>query len=226
MNDLIQINQTSINGSEINSVEAREIHDYLEVKTPFSMWFSRSVEKYDFINGLDFIPKVEKSNGGRPKENYIVSLDMAKELSMLENNPKGKETRKYFINFEKKAVKVIRNHSQELEMIEKMVGVVKAINAEVNEIDERVKKIEQTKRLESYQEKALQDAKNRKVYSLATIHGFENDNAMIRKMHSRVWKTLKNKFNIPRYNELLSMHYESGLNHINNLVLGDLAWES
>ena len=96
MNDLIQIKQTQINGAEINSVNARKIHEYLEVKTPFSMWIKRAIEKYDFTKDEDYtINKIVIRNN--VQNDYIVTLDMAKELAMLENNPKGKETSNYFI---------------------------------------------------------------------------------------------------------------------------------
>ncbi len=103
MNGLIKITKSIINNAEINSVNAREIHDYLEVKTHLSTWIQRAIEKYDFVENIDFsILKSGNPNGGISKIDYIVTLDMAKELAMLENNPKGKATRKYFIEVEKR----------------------------------------------------------------------------------------------------------------------------
>lgn len=98
----IQIMETVLNGEKINSVNAREIHSHLGVKTHLSTWIQRAIEKYDFIENIDFsILKSGNPNGGLSKIDYIVTLDMAKELCMLENNPKGKEYRKYFIDIEK-----------------------------------------------------------------------------------------------------------------------------
>ena len=54
MNSLIQITKNTINGIEINSINAREIHEYLEIKTPFSMWIKRAIEKYDFLENGRF----------------------------------------------------------------------------------------------------------------------------------------------------------------------------
>ncbi len=105
MTEIIAVSKRLINGSEVNSVNAREIHQYLGVKTKFSMWIDRAIKKYDFVENIDYtkITLPKNGNGGKfvPTE-YIVTLDMAKELAMLENNPKGKETRKYFISVEKK----------------------------------------------------------------------------------------------------------------------------
>ena len=50
----IQIMETVLNGEKINSVNAREIHDYLEVKTHLSTWIQRAIEKYDFVENIDF----------------------------------------------------------------------------------------------------------------------------------------------------------------------------
>ena len=102
MDSLIQISKNTIGDAEINSVNAREIHDYLKVKTAFTTWFNRTVEKYDFTLNEDFISFLKESNGGRPQQEHIVSLDMAKELCLVEPNEKGKETRKYFIEVEKR----------------------------------------------------------------------------------------------------------------------------
>lgn len=104
MTNIITITKNEIGNAELNSVNAREIHSYLEVKTPFSMWIQRAISKYDFKENIDYVcfhKNVKAGNNAISKE-YIVTLDMAKELAMLENNAKGKETRKYFISCEKK----------------------------------------------------------------------------------------------------------------------------
>ena len=54
MNSLIQITKNIINNIEINSVDAREIHEYLKVKTRFNDWINRAIEKYDFIENIDY----------------------------------------------------------------------------------------------------------------------------------------------------------------------------
>lgn len=104
--NLIQIQKATIGNEEINSANARDIHSFLEVKTPFHMWIKRAIEKYDFIENQDFAlnKNVHGENKGQfVSTDYIVTIDMAKELSMLENNDKGKQARKYFIEAEKKS---------------------------------------------------------------------------------------------------------------------------
>ncbi|WP_066222611.1 ORF6C domain-containing protein [Aliarcobacter cryaerophilus] len=82
--------------------------------------------------------------------------------------------------------------------------------------------LEENRRLENWQERALLDAKNKLVYRLASNHNLENDELTIKSLHSRVWKKFKIKFNIPRYNELPSLKFNDGLEFINKLTFGEV----
>ena len=214
MDSLIQITKNTINAAEINSVNAREIHKYLEVKTKFADWIKRAIEKYDFIENQDYAI-LKNGNGNNVYIDYIVVLDMAKELAMLENNPKGKETRKYFIEFEKQGKALINQQSQEIQLLQGMLNTI-------SKMDNRVTELEQTRRLENWQELALIEAKNKKVYSIAEKHDLSNDKEMIRKLHSRVWKCLKKRFNVPRYNEIPAIYFNQAKTTISNLSFKDL----
>lgn len=90
------------NGSQ--AVLARELHSFLESKRQFTNWIQSRIVDYGFIENQDyttFLQIKENSKGGRPLQEYLISMDMAKELSMLERSEKGKEARKYFIECEK-----------------------------------------------------------------------------------------------------------------------------
>ncbi len=87
-------------------VNARELHNFLEVDTKFTMWIERRINDYGFFENEDFevfLKNGKNSKGGRPSKEYAISLDMAKELSMVERNEKGKQARRYFIECEKRA---------------------------------------------------------------------------------------------------------------------------
>ncbi|WP_181997116.1 phage antirepressor KilAC domain-containing protein [Corynebacterium diphtheriae] len=92
-----------VNNDGIQAVLGRDLHDFLEVKERYTQWIARHIEKYSFSEGQDFIRDFGKSTGGRPLENHVLSMDMAKELAMLQGNAKGKQARQYFIECEKKA---------------------------------------------------------------------------------------------------------------------------
>ena len=213
MHDLIKIEKSNINGSEINSVNARETYDYLGLsKGQFSRWIKSAIEKYDFVQNEDYITIDTDVEGVK---DYIVTLDMAKELCMVSNTEKGKEARKYFIEFEKQGKTLINQQSQEIRLLQGMLNTI-------SKMDNRVTELEQTRRLENWQELALIEAKNKKVYSIAEKHDLSNDKEMIRKLHSRVWKCLKKRFNVPRYNEIPAIYFNQAKTTINNLSFKDL----
>ena len=106
MNELISIKKQLISNTEVNAVNARELHQFLDIKSEFRNWIKNRIKEYDFIENQDFISNGKNlPNGGRSIE-YYISLDMAKELSMVERNDKGKQARKYFIECEKKLASV------------------------------------------------------------------------------------------------------------------------
>ncbi|EAI4194999.1 phage antirepressor Ant [Campylobacter coli] len=81
---------------------------YLEVNSKFADWIKNRINQYDFIENQDYIIK-EVFTGRRPRKEYYVTLDMAKELCMVENNEKGRQARRYFIECEKR----LKNLEQE-----------------------------------------------------------------------------------------------------------------
>ena len=102
MNQLIPLHSQTINGNAIETVSARELHTFLEVNTKFADWIKNRINEYDFVENQDFLTFTKNLvNGGRSIE-YYITLDMAKELSMVERNDKGKQARRYFIECEKK----------------------------------------------------------------------------------------------------------------------------
>lgn len=88
------------------TVNARDLHAFLEVGTAFKDWIARRVEDYGFSDGKDFCSFLSESSGGRPAKEYALTLDMAKELAMVERNEKGKQARSYFIECERRAKSV------------------------------------------------------------------------------------------------------------------------
>ena len=96
MNELIKINYES----DRPTVLARDLHEFLEVETPFNKWFSRMCE-YGFTDGADFQTFLSESTGGRPATDAQITIDMAKEICMLQRNEKGKQARQYFLQLEK-----------------------------------------------------------------------------------------------------------------------------
>lgn len=126
MNDLINIKviQKDFNGEKKRFVNARELYKWLGVGRDFSNWIKDRIEKYDFVEDLDYFVAIAKFGDGlKPNKTgkivdaktgkvvakeYVLSVDMAKELAMVENSEIGKKVRKYFIRVEGDFKKVMK----------------------------------------------------------------------------------------------------------------------
>lgn len=114
MNELIKIDYREIGCATVHTCNARDLHSFLGVQTAFKDWISRRIDEYGFSDNKDFCSFLSESKGGRKAKEYAVSLDMAKELAMVERNEKGKEVRQYFIECERRAKAVAVDPMQAL----------------------------------------------------------------------------------------------------------------
>lgn len=97
MNELLKVNYEA----DRITVSARELHEFLELTERFSSWFNR-MKQYGFVENQDYLGrKVFNTLARQELQDYEITLDMAKEISMLQRNEKGKQTRQYFIEVEK-----------------------------------------------------------------------------------------------------------------------------
>lgn len=100
--NLIAITTSNIGGELIETVNARELHEFLESRQEFSNWIKGRIRQYGFVEGVDFT--IDKVIIGKATQiDYYITMDMAKELSMVERNEKGKQARQYFIECERVA---------------------------------------------------------------------------------------------------------------------------
>ena len=96
MNEILTVN------NDTQTVSARELHEKLHIKTAFKDWFPRMCE-YGFEEGIDFCSKLSETSqrGGRPSKDADISIDMAKQICMIQRTPEGKQCRQYLIDLEK-----------------------------------------------------------------------------------------------------------------------------
>jgi anti-repressor protein len=102
----IKIGNTNLGGNVVQTINARELHSFLESKQEFANWFKQRVEQYGFAESVDFVCLIDLSSegrGGQNRKDYAITLDMAKELAMVERNERGKQARQYFIECERRA---------------------------------------------------------------------------------------------------------------------------
>jgi phage anti-repressor protein len=103
-----KVNITIIEHKELKkAVSARELYEFLEVDTHFKDWIKRMVDYLELEINVDYIVSLKNEqnfilSGGRPSKEYFLTIDAAKEISMLQRSEKGKEARKYFIECERK----------------------------------------------------------------------------------------------------------------------------
>lgn len=101
MNELIQV---KVNKNNEQVVSGRDLHEFLEINTPYVKWFNRMLE-YGFEENIDYLVTdifVHNSKGGRQTQiDHILKMDMAKEICMIQRTEKGRKARRYFIEIEK-----------------------------------------------------------------------------------------------------------------------------
>ena len=93
MNQLIPLHPQTINGNAVETVSARELHTFVESKRQFADWIKNRIEKYGFVENVDYVTFSQNCEKGRPSQEYFITLDMAKQLAMVENNEKGMQAR-------------------------------------------------------------------------------------------------------------------------------------
>ena len=129
---LITISKTKI-GTEINSVNARELHNFLESKQDYTTWIKNRIKKYGFTENEDYILIFSKKEGNNATlKDYYITLDMAKELAMVENNQKGKEARRYFLDIEKKYIQSLKDTQQNTQPLSNLTHIKTSTTLTIN----------------------------------------------------------------------------------------------
>ena len=136
MDELIKVNYST----GYPTVSARDLHEGLKINTRFNDWFPRMVE-YGFTEGKDFYSKMSKTseNGGRPSVDYDITVDMAKQICMIQRSEAGKRYRQYFIDLEKAWNTPEQIMARALKMAEKTIEKLTLHNKELLTDNERMK---------------------------------------------------------------------------------------
>ena len=100
--NLIPVFNGLIQNQPVQLCNARELHSFLEIQTRYNDWVKNRINEYGFIQDEDYLVITERTNG-RPRKEYHITLDMGKELGMVERNERGRQIRKYFIECERRA---------------------------------------------------------------------------------------------------------------------------
>ena len=209
-------------------VIGRELHEFLEIRTKYKDWFRRMVE-YGFEEEIDFIRVAQKRATNNLKNpvttviDHAISIDMAKEISMIQRTEKGKTARQYFIKCEKK-LKEVKKLSP-MELMELQFIALKEQKEKITQVENRVYKLEEDMPLFQIDCKEIQALVRKK--GIEALGGYRsiayNDNSLRGKVYSDIQQQIRREFGVLRYEAIkrsqLEMAKEIIINYKVPLVL-------
>ncbi|WP_286028675.1 antA/AntB antirepressor family protein [Ligilactobacillus agilis] len=212
MNELIRVTKDN-DGKSV--VSGRDLHDFLEVNEKYTQWFNRMVE-YGFTENVDFISFSEKTEklGGRPRTDHALTLDMAKEISMIQRTERGKQARQYFLEIEKRYKQQLPQTPEEKLALTMQVA---------NRLDNRMKKVEadidymkNKSEIDSNQRYQLKATRNRKAVEICGGYNsnFYKTKYAPRKVFRELEHDFKDAFTISRYEDLRKEDFNDAIHFI------------
>ena len=209
-------------------VSGRELHEFLEIRTKYKDWFRRMVE-YGFEEAIDFIRVAQKRATNNLKNpvttviDHAISIDMAKEISMIQRTEKGKIARQYFINCEKK-LKEVKKLSP-MELMELQFIALKEQKEKIIQVENKVDKLEEDMPLFQIDCKEIQALVRKK--GIEVLGGYRsiayNNNSLRGKVYSDIQQQIRREFGVLRYEAIkrsqLEMAKEIIINYKVPLVL-------
>ncbi len=227
MTELVKVKQND-NGNVI--VSGRDLHEFLEVQTKYTDWFKRMIE-YGFKENVDFSVFLKNEHdktafgGVRKITDHALTLDMAKEISMIQRTEKGKQARRYFIQVEKAYRSEQALPQTPEEKLKLTMEVTLRLDKRVDEAEQRVKKAEEdinflknTSEIDSVQRYQLRKARNRKAVKV--LGGKDSSTYKDKNLSRKVFRALehdfKETFSISRYEDLKKEDFEAAIKFIEN----------
>lgn len=218
-NELIKITKDD-NGNSV--VSGRDLHDFLGVQTKYTDWFPRMIE-YGFVENVDFAVFLKNEHddtafgGTRKIKDHALTLDMAKEISMIQRTEKGKQARQYFIDVEKAYKEKYKLPQTPEEKLALTMQVTLRLDKRVGNLEKSIDEIQNKSEIDSDQRYKLWVARNKKA--VKALGGKESnaykDKALSRKTFRALEHSLKKKFVISRYEDLKKENFDEAIEAIN-----------
>ena len=216
MQELIKI--TEKEGKQL--VSARELHEFLEVKSKYADWIKNRIKKYEFVVNVDYLTVSKNLENGGKEIDHVITTEMAKELSMVENNDKGSEARKYFIKCEKQ----IKNKPRQLTPKEELrlhYEVIEENTKEIETLRTDITDLKDNMPLFNVECKELQ-ALVRKV-GIKALGGYKSpaykDSSLRCRVYQDIQQQLKREFGVTRYEAIKRCQLEKAIFMINNYTI-------
>lgn len=223
-NELVPVYETS-NGEKV--VYGTELYAVLEAKSKFADWIKNRLKDCDALENEDFqsFSKILEK-GGRPQTEYIIKLDTAKEMAMLERNEKGKRVRRYFIQIEKKykenvlggALKEMADNPMKLleihyEALKQNRAEIAGVKQDVSAVEQRVGKLESNMTVTHEQIQVIKNRVNKKITALLGGYGSNayKDRHLRGKAYSRFNKDYCDYFRINARANTLAAKFDEAL---------------
>lgn len=196
MNQIINIQNN--NGELL--VSSRELHEKLQIGTRYNDWFNRILE-YGFEENIDYIAHTQKRVTAQKNEitlnDYILKLDMAKEIAMIQRNDIGKQIRKYFIECEKELLKPKKLTPQE--QLALHYEIVREHEQKIENIQEDLEYLKNTMTIDYEQAQILLNIKNSVCVTILGGKGSEAYKHKAKKLYSALWRDYKDYFSVNSY---------------------------
>lgn len=197
-NELVPVYVTN-KGEKV--VYGTELHAVLEVKSRFNDWIRNRLNDCEAIENEDYESLTKNLvSGGQAKE-YIIKLDTAKEMAMLDRNEKGKQVRRYFIQVEKKYREAQKKPLTAIEQLQLQTQAILEVHAEIKAINEDLQQFKQDMPILGIEEDKVTSAVKRKgVQCLGGKNSNAyNDSSLRGKIYSDIHRELKRQFGISTY---------------------------
>ena len=230
MNQLIPLHSQTINANAVETVSARELHAFLESKQQFATWIKNRISEYDFVENQDFVCVSQKNETQRAdgqigvsvSNEYYTTLDMAKELAMVERNERGRQARRYFIECEKqlKSKQLPLKQMTATEMFAFIANQMVEQERKALEIDIRLQVVEQK------QQQLNQDNDHFTIKGFCSLHGIDLSNGKMSALSKKAKKLSEVKeyayheISDPRFGKVKTYHVDilTELFQLQNLI--------
>lgn len=206
-NELVPVYETSA-GRKV--VYGTELHGVLGVKSRFNDWVRNRLNDCEATENEDY-EAVTKNlvSGGQAKE-YIIKLDTAKEMAMLERNEKGKQVRRYFIAVEKKYKESPKSH---LQLLELELAALKEVDGKVDAVNKDLQEFKKDLPILGVEEGQITNAVKRKGVNCL---GGKNSNAykdrpLRTKLYCDIHRELKRQFGVTTYKAIKRSQCETAI---------------
>jgi anti-repressor protein len=213
MNELLKIHKSEIQNEVVNSVNARDLHEGLEIKQDFTHWIKKQVQRAELEEDKDFLTLVKK-DGRQILNEYILTIDSAKHIVMMSQSKQAKKYRDYLIDVEKRYIESLRSNSHEmmpfmLEMQktnQMMLQTLSVMNEGLHQMlgslkntERKVWQIGKDGSLSKDERRDLSEVIQRRGEQLAIKHGISLENAT-----ANVFRAIAKEFNVRSYSDISS----------------------